>query len=136
MQRMQNVSLRALAVAALVFTPVVASAAILHLRLLRSAPGVNQKLAASPTQVRLWFSQRPELTVTSIKIRTGTGAAAVERALAPLSQSAAANAPITASVGAVLTDGHYEVVWRTMARDGHVLNGVVPFDVSGTPAAR
>ena len=109
--------------------PVVTFAAARHLKLIRSEPLANAHLTASPTTVKLWFSQRPELTVTSIKVKSGTGTSAVERALAPLARAAAANSPITAPVGAALASGHYEVVWRTMARDGHVLNGVIPFDV-------
>ena len=118
------------AVVALVVTvPAVAGAAMIHLKLERSEPAANVVLPASPATVRLWFTQKPELTVTSIKIRTGTGSAAVERALAPLARAAAAGSPITAPVGATLAPGRHEVVWRTMARDGHVLNGVIPFDV-------
>ena len=120
------------AVALLAVAPMLAGAAARHLKLIKSEPLANDKLATSPTQVKLWFTQRPELTVTSIKVKSGTGAAAVERALAPLSRDAAAASPITAPVGAALATGHYKVVWRTMARDGHVLNGVIPFDF-GTP---
>lgn len=109
--------------------PVVMFAAARHLKLIRSEPLANAHLTAAPTEVKLWFTQRPELTVTSIKVKSGTGTTAVERALAPLARAAAANSPITAPVGAALAPGHYEVVWRTMARDGHVLNGVIPFDV-------
>jgi methionine-rich copper-binding protein CopC len=113
----------------IVGAPVLAGASMLHLKLSRSVPSANAVLTASPTEVRLWFTQRPELSVTSIRIRSGTGASAVERVLAPLARAEAANSPITAPVGAALAPGHYEVVWRTMARDGHVLNGVIPFDV-------
>ena len=121
-----------IAVALLAAAPVIAGAAARHLKLIRSEPLANAKLASSPTQVKLWFTQRPELTVTSIKVKSGTGASAVERALAPLARGAAAASPIVAPIGAALAAGHYEVVWRTMARDGHVLNGVIPFDV-GAP---
>lgn len=127
---------RSVLAAMLLAAPMVAGAAMLHLKLSRSEPAANARLATSPTAVKLWFTQRPELTVTSIRIRTGSGAAAVERALAPLSRAAAADSPITAPVGAALAAGHYEVVWRTMARDGHVLNGVIPFDVGGPAAPR
>ncbi len=120
--------------AAVVSSPLLANAALVHLKLSRSEPTANARLTTSPTTVKLWFTQRPELTVTAIRIRSGTGAAAVERALAPLARAAAANSPISARVGAALAPGHYEIIWRTMARDGHVLNGVIPFDVS-TPAA-
>ena len=123
---------RTIAVALLAVVPVLAGAAARHLKLIRSEPAANATLTVSPTQVKLWFTQRPELTVTSIKIRSGSGASAVERALAPLSRAATTGAAIAAPVGAALAAGHYEVVWRTMARDGHVLNGIIPFDV-GAP---
>lgn len=121
--------LRAAALLLLVVVPVAAGAAARHLKLIRSEPMANQALSTSPAQVKLWFTQRPELAVTSIKVKSGSGATAVERALAPLSRAPAAGSPITAPIGAALAPGHYEVLWRTMARDGHVLNGVIPFDV-------
>ncbi|HYW51655.1 MAG TPA: copper resistance protein CopC [Gemmatimonadaceae bacterium] len=121
---------RTAALVLLTVAPAAAGATVLmHLKLERSEPSTNGVLRASPTHVRLWFTQKPELSVTSIKVRTGTGKGAVERALAPLSRADSANAAIVAPVGAALAPGHYEVVWRTMARDGHVLNGVISFDV-------
>lgn len=121
---------------ALIAVPLVVSAAAFHLKLSKSEPTANARLSASPTEVKLWFTQRPELPVTSIKVKTGTGASTVERALAPLARAAANSSPITAPIGAALAPGHYEIIWRTMARDGHVLNGVIPFDVGGAPAPR
>jgi methionine-rich copper-binding protein CopC len=123
-------------VLAVLLVPAAAGAALLHLKLTRSEPIANASLAASPREIRLWFSQRPELSVTTIKVRSGSGASAVERALAPVTRGAEAGAPITAPVGAALGPGHYEVVWRTMARDGHVLTGAIPFDVNRAPTAR
>ncbi len=120
----------------MIITPMAAGALAFHLKLSKSEPAADARVAASPTAVKLWFTQRPELSVTSIKLRSGSGTSAVERALAPLSRAAADGSPITAPVGAALAPGHYEVVWRTMARDGHVLNGVIPFDVGGAPAPR
>jgi len=126
------------ALLALAMVPVLAGAgaAALHLKLLRSEPLANATLTVSPVQVKLWFTQRPELAVTSIRLTSGRDAQVVERALAPLARATAADAPITAPVGAALAPGHYEVRWRTMARDGHVLNGVIPFDVGRTPTVR
>ncbi len=129
---MRRTVTRVMLVAILAIVPFAAGAAARHLKLIRSEPLANVVLPASPTDVKLWFSARPELTVTSIKVKSGVGAAAVERALAPLARAASANSPIVAPIGAALRKGHYEVVWRTMARDGHVLNGVIPFDV-GAP---
>ena len=132
MSTRRTIVLRALVAVTLISAPMIAGAAARHLKLIRSEPVANAALTTSPTQVKLWFSQRPELTVTSVKVKSGTGTSAVERALAPLARSAGAGSPIVAPIGAALATGHYEVVWRTMARDGHVLNGVIPFDV-GAP---
>lgn len=118
--------------AAILIVPAIAGAAMLHLKLLRSEPVANATLSTSPTQVSLWFSQKPELSVTSIKVKSGLGTAPVERVLAPISRAAANGAPMVAPLGAPLGTGHYEIVWRTMARDGHVLSGTIPFDV-GAP---
>ena len=126
---LRSIARRALLALLLVGAPVMAGASMLHLKLSRSEPAANAVLTAAPTQIRLWFTQKPELSVTSIKLRSGAGATAVERALAPLSRTDVANSSITAPVGAALASGHFEVVWRTMARDGHVLNGVIGFDV-------
>ena len=133
---MRRLGARLLTGALILTVPLVASAALLHLKLSRSEPVANARMAASPTQVKLWFTQRPELTVTSIKVKSSSGITAVERALAPLARAEADGSPITAPVGAALSVGHYEIVWRTMARDGHVLNGVIPFDVGGAAAPR
>lgn len=127
---------RAVTLVLLAAVPAIAGASILHMKLSRSEPAANATLRASPTEVKLWFTQRPELTVTSVKLRSGSGTGAVERALAPLARAAADSSPIVAPVGAALAPGHYEVAWRTMARDGHVLNGIIPFDVGSAATTR
>lgn len=107
-------------------TPAAADAsARRHLKLLKSEPAANATVAA-PTMVRLWFSQQAELAVTKVTL---TGATGAERVLAPLARGKAAGAPIEAPVGIALAPGKYTVAWRTMAKDGHVLNGTVPFTV-------
>jgi copper resistance protein C len=116
--------------------PLMAGAAAMHLKLVRSDPVANSTVATSPTRITLWFSQRPEVAVSSVQLRSGSGTTAVERALAPLTRATMAGSPIVAPVGAALVPGQYEIVWRTMARDGHVLNGVIPFTVGGATPSR
>ena len=96
-----------------------------HLKLLKSDPAANATVA-SPTQVKLWFSQRPELAVTRIALVDASG---TERVLAPLTRDAKAGSPIVAPVATPVAAGAYRIAWRTMATDGHVLNGTVPFTV-------
>lgn len=99
-----------------------------HLRLLKSAPEANATVAA-PEAIRLWFSQTPEIKVTTVKV-TGPNSATIP--LAPLAggDSALVVAPVKAQMAA----GAYTVVWRTMAKDGHVARGTFGFTVA--PAKR
>ena len=95
-----------------------------HLHLVKSAPAANATVAASPDSIRLWFSQRPELAVTTVKV-TGAGSAAV--ALAPLATGD--SAVVIAPVKAAMAPGNYTVTWRTMAKDGHAIRGTFSFRV-------
>jgi methionine-rich copper-binding protein CopC len=117
---------RAAALAALTVTALGASAwvAPFHLHLLKSAPAANATITAPPDSIRLWFSQTPELGVTTVKV-TGPGNAAV--ALAPLASrdSSAVVAPVKGAMKA----GAYTVTWRTMAKDGHIARGTFAFKV-------
>jgi len=116
-------------VAALVFAGVTVCAlaawtAPFHLHLVKSVPGANATVAAAPDSIRLWFSQPPELKVTSVKV-TGPGTAAVS--LAPLAErdSSLVVAPVKGKMAA----GAYTVAWRTMAKDGHVAHGTFAFRI-------
>jgi len=115
--------------AALVFAGVTVCAlaawtAPFHLHLVKSVPGANATVAAAPDSIRLWFSQPPELNVTSVKV-TGPGTAAVS--LAPLAErdSSLVVAPVKGKMAA----GAYTVAWRTMAKDGHVAHGTFAFRI-------
>jgi len=104
-------------------------AAPFHLHLLKSSPQANATLTAAPDSIRLSFSQAPELKVTTVTV-TGPGSAAV--ALAPL--ASADSATVVAGVKGKMSPGTFTVVWRTMAKDGHVARGTFAFTVA--PARR
>ena len=118
---------RAAALAAIVMaaTGVGAWAAPFHLHLLKSTPAANTTVAAAPDSIELWFSQEPEIKVTTVKV-TGPGNSTV--ALAPLA-SRDSSAVIAAVKGAMKT-GAYTVTWRTMAKDGHIARGTFAFKVA------
>ena len=104
-------------------------AAPFHLHLLKSSPAANATVVAAPDSIRLSFSQTPELKVTSVTV---TGPASASVALAPL--ASADSATVVAAVKGRMSPGTYTVVWRTMAKDGHVARGTFAFTVS--PAKR
>ena len=100
-----------------------------HLHLLKSSPPANATVASAPDSIRLSFSQTPELKVTTVTVK-GPGSASV--ALAPL--ASADSATVVAGVKGKMSPGTYTVVWRTMAKDGHVARGTFAFTVA--PAKR
>lgn len=96
-----------------------------HLQLDRSHPAADTTLA-SPGEVRLWFSQVPQTSATSVRlIRDGEPVAALGELQADPDDGKVFSAPIRGTLG----DGAYLVSWRTMAADGHVVRGDFSFNV-------
>ena len=120
----------AAASAALIASP---THAMRHLRLVRSFPAADTVLARSPDTVRLWWSEPPELPFTKIELKNAKGVAVKLR---PATRSIdKKDASVAASIVSPLTQGTYNVSWRTMSKDGHVMKGTFAFRV-GTPAPR
>jgi len=103
------------------------AAAARHLHLVKSEPAANDTLHAAPTAIRLWFTERPELAVTSIKLASAAGVAV---AVGPVTADTAATAPIAATVKGHLAAGAYVITWRSTADDGHPGTGTIPFVVA------
>lgn len=109
---------------ALLVTAISGWSRFFHLHLLKSVPAANATVSGAPQVIRLWFSQPPELGVTSVKV-TGPASAAV--ALAPL--AAGDSAVVIAPVKGKMAAGAYTVAWRSMAKDGHVARGTFAFTI-------
>lgn len=97
---------------------------LFHLHLVKSAPAANASVATAPDSIRLWFSQSPELKLTTVKV-TGPGSATVQ--LTPLAKRD--SALVVAAVKGRMAAGTYNVTWRTMSKDGHVVRGTFAFKV-------
>lgn len=108
-------------------TPLGSGAAERHLRLLRSDPADSSSVAA-PRTIRLWFSQRPELAVTTVRLTGAAGTVAVGKGSFGPSEGTAA--PVAFPVTGTLAAGRYTAAWRTMAPDGHVITGSFAFTVA------
>ena len=118
----------ALAAALLVMTapssPAPAASGV-HLQLDRSQPAADTTLA-SPSEVRLWFSQVPQASATSLRlVRDGEPVAA----LGDIAQDPDDGKVFAAPIRGTLPPGPYMVSWRTMAADGHVVRGEFTFTV-------
>ena len=101
-----------------------ASPAPFHLELLRSEPAVNETLTASPTQVKLWFSESIELKGTSIRLTDARNEAVK---LGKLSVDTAPLAPAIVVLPHALAPGKYLVTWRAAGDDGHPSTGKFSF---------
>src|SRR3982751_5602935 len=96
-----------------------------HARLLRSEPAGGSRIG-SIQFIRLWFSERPEIALSSATLKNQSGqsfslAAAVGNPNDPMQVSFA----VTDSLPA----GAYTLTWRTVASDGHPSRGAFGFIV-------
>ena len=110
-----------------VLVPAIVSAArVPHLKLKRSFPAKDTVLTSSPDAVRLWLSEPAELPATKIAVANEAKAVI---ALGKVTRAAGADAPIEARFSTPLGAGRYTVTWKTMSKDGHVVNGTFAFTV-------
>jgi len=97
-----------------------------HAIVQRAEPPAESTVQTSPTQVRLWFSERLELGLCSVRVvnergkQVDTGDPQVDPA-----------APNQLHVPlAPLPPGTYKVLWRVMSVDGHATRGSFTFRVA------
>ncbi len=103
---------------ALLASPTRASA---HATLVRALPAAGSKVPASPTELRLTFSELVD--VVSAKI-TGPGGRPVPTAPAQVD-----DAVVVIPLKAPLKRGVYRVNWEVMSTDGHKHGGRFSFEV-------
>ena len=117
----------ALAVAAVLRLYAVASA---HVTLVSSDPAANSRLTASPTQLRLVFSEAVEPPVAHVSIVRPDGT---------VDSVAVANDPhnVYSLVGPLkdLGPGTFRVVWHVLSEDGHPVGGNFLYTVGSGPVA-
>jgi methionine-rich copper-binding protein CopC len=97
----------------------------MHLRLTGSQPARDTVLGAAPTQICLWYSQKPMLRLSSVTLTGPRGAVALGR----LTLEARDSAPIVARIEGAVPPGNYVIAWRTASSDGHPIRGTIPFTV-------
>jgi copper transport protein len=100
-----------------------AAVRIPHIELKRSEPARDAVLATPPTRVVLWFSARPQMTFTRVRLTGPAGDVALGKLTADTVNAARAD------VVAPLVAGVYHVVWQTASADGHQIAGDFTFTV-------
>lgn len=96
-----------------------------HNRLVKAEPGVDSTVAKSPSQIRLWFKEPPEVAVSSVKLADAAGKAFATGAVQVTEDKLSISVPVTAPLPA----GKYTVTWKTAGTDGHVIRGSFGFTV-------
>lgn len=96
----------------------------LHFALSRSEPAAEATVSP-PEELRLWFTQAPQQNSMSVRLMAGD--APVETG--PLTAAAGDDRVYSVAVGHTLEEGGYNIAWRAMAADGHVVRGEIPFTV-------
>lgn len=89
-------------------------------------PAAGGSYSVSPGEIRLTFSERPEIALASIVLVGGGDSTA----LAPIRRDSADGNTVVVAVGRTLASGPYRVVWRVAARDGHPIRGTYTFTVT------
>src|SRR3982074_167647 len=92
-----------------------------HAHLKRSEPAAGSKVASPPDVIRLWFSERPELSMTFVSLKAGSGK---EWVLAGPQKDPTDPFAVSARVSEPLPAGQYTVAWRTAASGGHPSHGI------------
>lgn len=97
-----------------------------HLQLDSAHPYPDSTVVAPVAEIRLFFSQPPQLAPSSIRVvRADDTLVEMEKVAAQEGDAAVLYAPLAGETPA----GTYRVVWRTMAADGHVVDGDYLFRV-------
>jgi copper transport protein len=101
--------------------------ALAHARLKRSSPANGAHLGAVPPELRLDFTESPELAVSTLRL---TGPDGREIPLGPLGYPADSHRAIVAAVSGLSAPGSYTVSWRVVGDDGHPTAGQFTFVIA------
>ena len=103
-----------------------APAALAHALLQKAIPAVGGTVSASPTEIRLKFSEGVEPHFSGIALTTQEGAAAP---LGKPSVDPADNSTLIAPIPQALKPGVYTVTWHAVSVDTHKTQGSFEFTV-------
>ncbi|HUQ97914.1 MAG TPA: copper resistance protein CopC [Gemmatimonadaceae bacterium] len=103
--------------------------AFAHAHLKRSDPASGSRVSTIAF-IRLWFTERPELSLTAITVKNADGR---EFRTLPGAVDPADPLQVSFQITYALPPGKYTVAWRTSASDGHPSRGTFSFVVLDAP---
>jgi len=113
-------------IASLAFAAV-ATAAFAHAQLQKATPAVGGTVSASPTEIRLKFSEGVEPRFSGIALAAQDGAT---EATGKPSVDPADNSVLVATIAQKLKPGVYKVTWRAVSVDTHKTQGSFNFTIA------
>lgn len=113
--------------ALLLIVPVVAGAWTMHNHLVKASPAIDGTIKAPPTEVRLWFAEKPERGVSNIRVIAAADSAVVAVGSVKATDDSLS---LAAPVSGAMTPGAYLVVYRTAGADGHAIRGRYTFTLN------
>jgi copper transport protein len=116
---------RSVALLALAAMPSLARA---HTTLKRSEPSKASRLTVPPVRIALWFTAKPQLAFTKIRLEGPAG----DVPLGPV--AADTGNALVAPISQPLPAGTYTIRWQTASADGHPIRGEFTFSVIGSVA--
>lgn len=98
-----------------------------HLRLIRSQPASDTTIAQSPEEIRLFFSEAPQIPGSTVRLTAGS-----DRLMETTETAADDDSPGQLFIRPTnsLSAGLYTVHWRVMAQDGHAQRGSFEFRIA------
>ena len=97
-----------------------------HAFLLRAEPRVGDKVNKAPTEVRVWFSETVQASVSSIKVFDVSGKQVDKK---DTHSDRTNRAALCVSLIPALTPGAYKVVWHVTSADTHITDGNFHFEI-------
>lgn len=119
------------AVTAIALVLVVSGMLWAHARLVRSSPFSGETVATAPHVVTLWFSEAPELALSTVTLADSLGHKRETLAL----ERGDSSVVLRVLVREELPAGTYTVAWRVAASDGHPSSGTFKFMVAAAKGA-
>jgi methionine-rich copper-binding protein CopC len=113
-------------------TVLLTTAFAMHLRLVKSVPASGQIVTEKPVEIRLWFSQKPEVGLTTVRLLREDSTAIEIGKVVATEDSLSVRVPLDKA----LVAGTYIVNWRSVSKDGHAVRGSYNFNMVPGPPAR
>jgi len=98
-----------------------------HGKLKSARPARGSQLSVAPTELRLEFTESPEVALARFEL-VGPDGKAIE--LGPLTRADQLGRTLTADIRAALTNGTFTVKWRIAGADGHPVSGSYQFSIA------